>query len=138
MSLQLHKQPLTSVYSVSSGWSSCIIGSKSTTHVHNYCEACLARKQCRSVLVYLVYEKLCDRSLVDYAAFAVMDHVSHCTIGRTIPCCLTCTDLESQREACKSAGLQLQSRGQQVKELATISEPHARYSHKITIMPALS
>ncbi|KAL0051586.1 hypothetical protein WJX82_010402 [Trebouxia sp. C0006] len=35
--------------------------------------------------------------------------------------------LESQREACKSAGLQLQSRGQQVQELATISEPHARH-----------
>lgn len=38
-----------------------------------------------------------------------------------------CTGLEDKRVACKLASSHLQDRSQQVQELATISEPRARY-----------
>lgn len=44
--------------------------------------------------------------------------------------------LQDQREACKAAGLHLLSRGQQVQELATITEPHAR--HELSLYAHIS
>ena len=50
--------------------------------------------------------------------------------------CHVCTGLEDKRVTCKLASSHLQHRSQQVQELATISEPRARYM--ITLMCAIN
>ena len=47
-----------------------------------------------------------------------------------------CTGLQDKRSACKAASSHLQARSQKVQELATISEPRARYMIHICVQSA--
>ena len=74
-----------------------------------------------------VMHSISSRETTDNKLRALVAHLVPEPLSAYPIMCHVCTGLEDKRMACKLASSHLQDRSQQVQELATISEPRARY-----------